>query len=213
VDTLNQLGIKRGHFLGKSTGGMLGEILAANDPKRLLSLTVCSTPTHLLPAALQLFAFDKKIGQRRVERSVRGVGQKRCLAFQARFQPRILAIFCGVLIRSQSAMVKVWRNTLSFYRRWMRSRSPPMSSHATCDLSFMHPHLTFVRCYVEIEKRSAIFLPLRTTIIERRRLISGAAQLLPSTYRPPAAMPPKSISSRRTKNIWPQKNVGTMSPL
>jgi pimeloyl-ACP methyl ester carboxylesterase len=60
VDTLNQLGVEKVHFLGESTGGMLGEILAAKNPERLLSLTVCSTPTHLPPAALQLFAFDKK---------------------------------------------------------------------------------------------------------------------------------------------------------
>ncbi|KNG47598.1 mitochondrial carrier protein [Stemphylium lycopersici] len=60
VDTLDQLGLKKVHFLGESTGGMLGEILAARHPERLLSLTVCSTPTYLPPPALQLFAFDKK---------------------------------------------------------------------------------------------------------------------------------------------------------
>jgi pimeloyl-ACP methyl ester carboxylesterase len=60
IDTLNQLDIKKVHFLGESTGGMLGEILAAKHPERLLSLTVCSTPTHLPPPALQLFAFDRK---------------------------------------------------------------------------------------------------------------------------------------------------------
>jgi pimeloyl-ACP methyl ester carboxylesterase len=59
VDTLDQLNIKKVHFLGESTGGMLGEILAAKHPDRLLSLTVCSTPTHLSPAALKLFAFDR----------------------------------------------------------------------------------------------------------------------------------------------------------
>jgi pimeloyl-ACP methyl ester carboxylesterase len=60
VDTLDQLDVEKVHFLGESTGGMLGEILAAKHPEKLLSLTVCSTPTHLPPAALQLFAFDKK---------------------------------------------------------------------------------------------------------------------------------------------------------
>lgn len=29
VDTLDQLGVEKCHFLGESTGGMLGEILAA----------------------------------------------------------------------------------------------------------------------------------------------------------------------------------------
>jgi pimeloyl-ACP methyl ester carboxylesterase len=60
LDTLDQLGVEKVHFLGESTGGMLGEILAAKHPERLLSLTICSTPTHLPPAALQLFAFNKK---------------------------------------------------------------------------------------------------------------------------------------------------------
>lgn len=60
VDTLDQLGLEKVHFLGESTGGMLGEIFAAEFPERLLSLTVCSSPTFLPPAALKLFAFDKK---------------------------------------------------------------------------------------------------------------------------------------------------------
>ncbi|KAF2800803.1 alpha/beta-hydrolase [Melanomma pulvis-pyrius CBS 109.77] len=59
VDTLDQLGVEKVHFLGESTGGMLGEILAAKYPERLHSLTVCSTPTHLPAPALKLFAFDK----------------------------------------------------------------------------------------------------------------------------------------------------------
>jgi pimeloyl-ACP methyl ester carboxylesterase len=59
VDTLDQLNIDRVHFLGESTGGILGEILAAKHPGRLLSLTVCSAPTHLPPPALKLFAFDR----------------------------------------------------------------------------------------------------------------------------------------------------------
>jgi pimeloyl-ACP methyl ester carboxylesterase len=60
VDTLDQLEIEKVHFLGESTGGMLGEILAAKHPERLLSLTVCSTPTYLPPPALKLFAFGQK---------------------------------------------------------------------------------------------------------------------------------------------------------
>jgi pimeloyl-ACP methyl ester carboxylesterase len=59
VDTLDQLGLEKVHFLGESTGGMLGEVLAAKHSDRLISLTVCSTPTLLPPVALQLFAFDK----------------------------------------------------------------------------------------------------------------------------------------------------------
>jgi pimeloyl-ACP methyl ester carboxylesterase len=59
IDTLDQLSIEKVHFLGESTGGMLGEILAAKHPDRLYSLTVCSTPSYLPPQALKLFAFGK----------------------------------------------------------------------------------------------------------------------------------------------------------
>lgn len=57
IDTLDQLGIEKVHFLGESTSGMLGEALAAKHPDRLLSLVVCSSPTYLPQAALDLFAF------------------------------------------------------------------------------------------------------------------------------------------------------------
>jgi len=54
LDTLDQLGIQKVHFFGESTSGILGEIFAARHPERLLSLTVCSSPTHL-PEATQSF--------------------------------------------------------------------------------------------------------------------------------------------------------------
>ena len=54
VDTLDQLEIEKVHFFGESTSGILGEIFAARYPERLLSLTVCSSPTHL-PATTQDF--------------------------------------------------------------------------------------------------------------------------------------------------------------
>ncbi|USP73241.1 hypothetical protein yc1106_00515 [Curvularia clavata] len=58
IDTLDQLGLEKVHFLGESTSGMLGEILAAQYPERLLSLTICSSPTYLPPTALRMFAFE-----------------------------------------------------------------------------------------------------------------------------------------------------------
>ena len=54
LDTLDQLGIQKVHFLGESTSGILGEIFAARHPERLLSLIVCSSPTHL-PKSTQDF--------------------------------------------------------------------------------------------------------------------------------------------------------------
>lgn len=48
---------REGSFLGESTSGMIGEILATEYPNRLHSLTICSSPTYLPPEALTPFAF------------------------------------------------------------------------------------------------------------------------------------------------------------
>lgn len=60
VDTLDQLGVDQVHFVGESTSGMLAEILATKYSERLKSLTVCSSPSYLPQAALDLFAFGHK---------------------------------------------------------------------------------------------------------------------------------------------------------
>lgn len=60
ADTMDQLGAKKFHFLGESTGGIFGELFAVKYPERLLSLTVCSSPTHMNPKAQELLAFGKK---------------------------------------------------------------------------------------------------------------------------------------------------------
>ncbi|KAJ5726903.1 hypothetical protein N7493_005930 [Penicillium malachiteum] len=57
IDTLDQLGIDKVHFIGESTSGMLGEALAAKFPNRLYSLTIISSPLYLPPEALTLFSF------------------------------------------------------------------------------------------------------------------------------------------------------------
>jgi len=58
IDTLDQLGIEKVHFFGESTSGLIGEIFAAKFPGRLLSLTVCSSPTYLPIATQQFLAMD-----------------------------------------------------------------------------------------------------------------------------------------------------------
>lgn len=57
IDMLDQLKLSKVHFLGESTSGMIGEILAVKYPDRLHSLIICSSPTYLPPAATNLFAF------------------------------------------------------------------------------------------------------------------------------------------------------------
>ncbi|KAF2480662.1 putative alpha/beta fold family hydrolase [Neohortaea acidophila] len=57
VDTLDQLGLKKVHYLGESTGGIWGEFLAARNPERLHSLTICSSPLYMPSAAQDMLAF------------------------------------------------------------------------------------------------------------------------------------------------------------
>ena len=49
VDLLDQIEVAKVHFLGESTGGMVGEAFAAKYPDRVASLMLCATPTHLPP--------------------------------------------------------------------------------------------------------------------------------------------------------------------
>lgn len=60
IDTFDQLGLPKVHFLGESTSGMLGQALAAKYPNRLYSITICSSPTYLPAGALDLFAFGRQ---------------------------------------------------------------------------------------------------------------------------------------------------------
>ena len=49
VSLLDELDIKETHFVGLSMGGMIGQLLAANHPDRLLSLTLCATACRMAP--------------------------------------------------------------------------------------------------------------------------------------------------------------------
>ncbi|KAM0805953.1 Alpha/Beta hydrolase protein [Usnea florida] len=57
VDTFDQLGLEKVHFLGESTGGIFAEALAAKHGDRLLSVTTCSTPMFLPLATQKALAF------------------------------------------------------------------------------------------------------------------------------------------------------------
>lgn len=72
VDTLDQLGIEKVHWLGESTGGIWGEAMAVEHPKRLLSLTVCSSPMYLPPIALESLSF----GYQSFPESLRKLGSR-----------------------------------------------------------------------------------------------------------------------------------------
>lgn len=57
VETLDQLGLDKVHYVGESTGGIWGEFLAARNPERLHSLTICSSPLYMPAAAQEMLAF------------------------------------------------------------------------------------------------------------------------------------------------------------
>jgi pimeloyl-ACP methyl ester carboxylesterase len=61
IDTLDQIGVRKVHFLGESTGGIFGEALAAKYPDRVLSLTVCSSPMFLPAEQQDMLAFGHSI--------------------------------------------------------------------------------------------------------------------------------------------------------
>jgi 3-oxoadipate enol-lactonase len=49
---LDDLGIQTVHFCGLSMGGMIGQLLGARSPERLISLVLSSTSAHMPPAHL-----------------------------------------------------------------------------------------------------------------------------------------------------------------
>lgn len=60
VALLDALQITQVHFLGESTSGMLGIILAVRYPERMKSLTLCASPLTIGPEAQKMFAFGHK---------------------------------------------------------------------------------------------------------------------------------------------------------
>lgn len=52
VGLIDGLGVDQVHFVGLSMGGMVGQVLGASHGKRLRSLTLSSTSSHMPPASL-----------------------------------------------------------------------------------------------------------------------------------------------------------------
>jgi pimeloyl-ACP methyl ester carboxylesterase len=84
---LDALELDRVHLLGESTGGMLAVAFAVRRPERLRSLTLCSTPRTIGPAAQQFFAFGHADWQTAF-RELGSEGWARALASQAGTVPQ-----------------------------------------------------------------------------------------------------------------------------
>ncbi|KAK5462719.1 hypothetical protein LTS15_002431 [Exophiala xenobiotica] len=77
LDFLNQLRIKRVHFLAEATSGEIGTIFAARYPHRIASLVTMSSPTMLPPQAIDLFRVGRSSWPEAViELGARGWGEE-----------------------------------------------------------------------------------------------------------------------------------------
>jgi 3-oxoadipate enol-lactonase len=52
VGLMDALGLEKVHFCGLSMGGMVGQMLGARHGDRLISLTLCSTSSHMAPSEI-----------------------------------------------------------------------------------------------------------------------------------------------------------------
>lgn len=56
---LDGLSLERVHWVGESSGGIIGILLAAAHPERIASLTLCNTPTRIPDRIKEIYALDK----------------------------------------------------------------------------------------------------------------------------------------------------------
>jgi 3-oxoadipate enol-lactonase len=56
---LDGLSLPKVHWVGESSGGIIGLLLAAAHPERIASLTLCNTPTRIPDRIKQIYALNK----------------------------------------------------------------------------------------------------------------------------------------------------------
>jgi pimeloyl-ACP methyl ester carboxylesterase len=57
---LDALSLRRVHWVGESSGGIIGLVLAAAHPERIASLVLCNTPTRISSEITGIYALDKE---------------------------------------------------------------------------------------------------------------------------------------------------------
>jgi pimeloyl-ACP methyl ester carboxylesterase len=60
IATLDALSLKRVHWVGESSGGIVGVLLAARYPGRVASLVLCNTPTRISEEIKRIYALDRE---------------------------------------------------------------------------------------------------------------------------------------------------------
>lgn len=58
VAALDALGLARVHWVGESSGGIIGVLLAAQHPERVASLVLCNTPGRISDEIRRIYALD-----------------------------------------------------------------------------------------------------------------------------------------------------------
>jgi 3-oxoadipate enol-lactonase len=59
IAVLDGLGFDRVHWVGESSGGIIGLLLAAARPERIASLVLCNTPTRISDEIKRIYALDR----------------------------------------------------------------------------------------------------------------------------------------------------------
>jgi len=59
IAVLDRLKLERVHWVGESSGGIIGLLLAAAHPGRIASLVLCNTPTRISQEIRRIYALDK----------------------------------------------------------------------------------------------------------------------------------------------------------
>ena len=57
---LDAFSLPRVHWVGESSGGLIGLLLAAADPERIASLVLCNTPTRISDDIRRIYALDRE---------------------------------------------------------------------------------------------------------------------------------------------------------
>lgn len=60
MTALDTLGLERVHWVGESSGGIIGVLLAASYPGRIASLVLCNTPGRISDEIKRIYALDKE---------------------------------------------------------------------------------------------------------------------------------------------------------
>ena len=61
---LDGLGLGKVHWVGESSGGIIGVLLAAAHPDRIASLVLCNTPTRIPDDVRRIYSLDQSSSSR-----------------------------------------------------------------------------------------------------------------------------------------------------